>query len=67
MNIIFNVVSYEIFIISLCEKKMIEFEIYIYISSKGKWEYCDVILLLPLLGINHCQTLLHMSKCFLYE
>ena len=34
--------------------------------SKYKWEYCDVIPLLPLLGVNHRQPLLHMSKIFVF-
>ena len=35
-------------------------------SSKHNSEYCDVILLLPLVGVNNYLTLLHMSKNFVY-
>ena len=31
-------------------------------SSKDKWGNCDVIPLFPLLGVNHCLSLLHMSN-----
>ena len=31
------------------------------IRRKDKWEYCDVILLLLMLGVNHRLPLLHMS------
>ena len=34
--------------------------------SKYKWEYCTVITLLTLLGVNNCQPLLHMSKTFIF-
>ena len=42
---------------------MIElFKIYIYIPGKDKWETLDVIPLMPLVGVNHYQPILHMSK-----
>ena len=34
--------------------------------TKYKWEYCDVILLLSLLGVNNCLPLLYTSKTFIY-
>ena len=34
------------------------------VPSKDKWEYCDVIPLLLLLGVNHIQPVLNMSKIF---
>ena len=30
--------------------------------GKDKWETVDVIPLIPLVGVNYCQPLLHMSK-----
>ena len=49
--------------ISLCEQNMIEL-----VKKKRKyiWEQCNVILLLPLLGVNNHQPLLHMDKTFIY-
>ena len=31
-------------------------------SGKDKWETLDVIPLLPLVGVNYIQPILHMSK-----
>ena len=28
--------------------------------------YCDVIMLLPLLGVDNCQPLLHIYNTFIY-
>ena len=36
------------------------------ITTKDKWEYGDVIALLPVLRVNHCQLLLHMFKNIIY-
>ena len=36
------------------------------IPRKYKWEYCDVIPLFPLLGVNNGLPLLHMSNIFVY-
>ena len=30
--------------------------------TKDEWEYCDVIPLLSLLGVNHIHHILNMSK-----
>ena len=51
-----SVVDYAIGNISSCEPDMIEIENRKWkIPCKDKWEYCDVIPLLPLLGVNHSQ------------
>ena len=34
--------------------------------TKYRWGKIDVIPLLPLLGVNHRQTLMHMSKRLVY-
>ena len=34
--------------------------------SKYKWEYCGVIPLFSLLGVNHRQPLLHMTNKFVH-
>ena len=52
-------VNHVIGTISSCSKNMVEFEKLIKIPSKYKWEYCDVIPLLTLLGVNNCQPFLH--------
>ena len=36
------------------------------IPTKYKWGNCDVVPLLPLLGVNHRLPILHMSKTFFY-
>ena len=41
---------------------MIELENKNKISSRDKWKYCNIILLLPLLEVNNYQPLLHMPK-----
>ena len=67
MNFPLKVVNYVIVTISSYEQNMIEFE-----KENGKTpkrdkqEYCDVIQLLPLLGVNHCLTLLHISPKNVY-
>ena len=33
---------------------------------KDRWEYIDVIPLLSLLGVYHCNHLLHMCRKFVY-
>ena len=64
MHFPIKVVYYVIRTFSLCEQKIIEFEKKN--TAKDKWKYCDVIQLLPLLGVNYCLPLLHMSKQFVY-
>ena len=58
--------NYVIGIISSCGKKKIKFKNKRKIPKKDKWEYCDFIILIPLLGLYHRQPLLHMSKIFVY-
>ena len=60
MNYPITVVNYVIGNISLCEQNMTECGKRKKIPTKNKWEYCDIILLLPLLGVNHRQPLLHI-------
>ena len=36
------------------------------IETKYRWETLDVIPLLPLVGVNHRQPILHMSKILVY-
>ena len=31
-------------------------------KQKDTWETIDVITKLPLLGVKHCQSMIHMSK-----
>ena len=35
-------------------------------ETKYIWEKIDVIPLLPLVGVNHCQPILNMSKRMVY-
>ena len=35
-------------------------------KTKYRWETLDVIPLLPLVGVNHRQPILHMSKIMVY-
>ena len=62
MNSALKFVNSVIGTIRSCKKKMIEFEKKE--PSKYKWEYCDVIPLLTLLGLNQCLLLLHFSNFF---
>ena len=57
-------IQYVIGTISSWDRKMIELGGKT--PSKHNSEYCDVILLLPLVGVNNYLTLLHMSKTFVY-
>ena len=36
------------------------------LPGKDKWETLDVILLMPLVGVNNCQPILHMSKIMVH-
>ena len=33
---------------------------------KDKWNYCNHMPMLSLLGANHCLPLFHMPKCFIW-
>ena len=61
-NIPVKVIQYVIETISSFEKTMINDENKIKIPSEDKWEYCDVIPLLILSGINDNLPLLKISK-----
>ena len=62
-NFSIEAINYVIYNISSCEQNIVEFEKK---PPKYKWEYCDVIILLLLLGVKHCLALLHMSKNLFY-
>ena len=34
--------------------------------TKNVWEKLDVIPLMPLVGVNHCPPILHMSKIMVH-
>ena len=36
------------------------------VPGKDKWETLNVIPLMPLVGVNHCQPILHMSKIMVH-
>ena len=67
MNFKYHVIHSVIYIVSLCGKKIIELakEIII-IPEKDKWEIPTVIPLMPIVGVNHRLTILHMSKIMVY-
>ena len=59
-NLPLKVLNYVMGTISSCEQKIVEFEKEnIKTSRNDKWEYCDVTLILLLLGVNHRLPLLH--------
>ena len=63
MNFKHHVIQYEIDIVTSCGKKMIESEKEKKkVSGKYKWETISVIPIMPLVGVNHHQPILHMSK-----
>ena len=35
-------------------------------KNRDRWNYCRHIIMLPLLGDNHCLSLLHMDKHFVW-
>ena len=37
------------------------------IPSKDKWEYCDIIPLFKLSGVNNRQPLLYITKSFVHS
>ena len=64
MDFPIKVMNYAIGTIISWEQKMVEFGKKT--PSKYKWEYCDAIPLLILLGVNNRLPLLHISKIFVY-
>ena len=36
------------------------------VPGKDRWETLDVIPLLPLVGVNHCQSILYVSKIMVH-
>ena len=62
-NFPIKTIKYVISTIISCDQKMIKLGEK---PTKYKWEYCDVILLLTLLGVNNCLPLLYTSKTFIY-
>ena len=51
--------------ISLCKQNLIELGKKENLK-KDKYEYCDVSILLSLLGVNYCQHLLHITNKVVY-
>ena len=67
MNFKKNVLQYVIDIVTLCGEEIIELEKENNNNpGKDKWETLDVIPLMPLVGVNYCQPILHMSKIMVY-
>ena len=67
LNLKYHLIQSIIDVVSLCGKKIIELakEIII-IPEKDKWEIPTVIPLMPIVGVNHRLTILHMSKIMVY-
>ena len=61
MNFKQNVIQYVIDIVTSCGKND-RIRKKNKVPGKDKWETLDVIPLIPLVGVNYCQPLLHMSK-----
>ena len=67
MNFKQNVIQFVIYIVTSCGEKMIELENKIKnIMGKDKQETLDVIPLMPLVGVNNRQPILHMYKIMLH-
>ena len=62
-----NVIQYVIDIVTLCGNKIIELEKQNKtFQAKINWEKLNVTPLMPLVGVNNCQTILHMSKIMVH-
>ena len=67
MNLPLELVNHVIGTIALCNHIIPELEKENRNQSRNdKWEYCDVIPILPLLGVNHGSPIFPMSNAFLY-
>ena len=67
MNYPLKVVNDVIGTIDSYDQKIIEFEKKRKKPSKDKWEYCEVVLLFPVLGVSYRPPFLHMSILMFYE
>ena len=56
-----NIIRYVIYIVTSCGVEIIELEKGKN-PGKDKWETLNFIPLIPLLGVNYFQSILHMSK-----
>ena len=67
MNFKDRVMQYVIDIVTSCGGEMIELEKEnIKVPGKDKWEKLSIIPLMPLVGLNHRQPILHMSKIMVH-
>ena len=63
MNFKQNVIQYVVGIATSCWGEMIKLEKWNkIIPGKDKWETLDAIPLMPFVGVNHRQPILHISK-----
>ena len=62
-----HVIQYVIDIVTQCGGGIIELEKEKKkVPGKDKWETLPVIPLITLVGVNNCQTILHMSKIMIH-
>ena len=66
MNFKYHVIHSVINIVPLCGGKMIELAKEKEKISKNKWEKPAVIPLIPIVGVNNCPYILHVSKLMVH-
>ena len=62
MNFEHHVIQYVIDIVNSCGEKLYNWKKKRKVPGKYKWETPDIIPLMPLVGVNHRQPILHESK-----